>query len=214
MEAFRTLQSVAAVIAQTDIDTDMILPAQFLLRIDREGLGKFAFHGVRQDPANPFVLDRAPFNAAKIIIGGERMGIGSSREQAVWSLFDFGIRCVIAPSFGEIFYANCFKNGVLPITLDGPPYDALKVAASDGQVVTVDLDGETLSYSDTEITIEINAHQKEALQLGRDETATILADDVDDIAAFEAQQQKTAPWLLLTDAQLSTYFDHLDAKKA
>lgn len=210
MEPFKTIQSVAAVIDQSDIDTDMILPAQFLLRIDREGLGQFAFHGVRQDPANPFILDQPPYDTAKIIIGGERMGIGSSREQAVWSLVDFGIRCVIAPSFGEIFYANCAKNGVLALTLDGEIYDALKKAGKDGAQMTVDLDASMLTCGDIAMPIEIDAHQREGMLLGRDETGAILADDAADIAAFETAQKRRAPWLYLSKDQLSTYFTHLD----
>lgn len=210
MEPFQTLHSVAAVIDQSDIDTDMILPAQFLLRIDRQGLGRFAFHGVRQDPANPFILDRAPFDTAKIIIGGERMGIGSSREQAVWSLVDFGIRCVIAPSFGEIFYANCAKNGVLALTLEGGVYEAMKTAGKNGEQITVDLEACALTCGSMKTPIEIDAHQREGLLLGRDETGSILADDAADISAFEVAQKQRSPWLYLSEDQLSSYFTHLE----
>jgi 3-isopropylmalate/(R)-2-methylmalate dehydratase small subunit len=214
MEPFKTIDSVAAVIDQSDIDTDMILPAQFLLRIDREGLGQFAFHGVRQDPAKPFILDIPPFNTAKVIIGGERMGIGSSREQAVWSLVDFGIRCVIAPSFGEIFYANCFKNGVLAITMDGAPYEALKIAASAGARLHIDLEKLVLTCGENQHTIDVTSHQREGLLLGRDETAGILVDDLADIKAFETRQKTAAPWLYLSEDQLSTYYSHLDRSES
>lgn len=214
MEPFKTIESVAAVIDQSDIDTDMILPAQFLLRIDREGLGQFAFHGVRQDPAKPFILDLPPFNTAKVIIGGERMGIGSSREQAVWSLVDFGIRCVIAPSFGEIFYANCFKNGVVAITMDGAPYEALKTAASAGAQLQIDLEKLVLTCGESQHAIDITPHQREGLLLGRDETAGILVDDLADIKAFETMQKAAAPWLYLVEDQLSTYYRHLNHSKS
>lgn len=210
MEAFKTITSPAALIAQSDMDTDMILPAQFLLRIDREGLGDFLFHSLRQNPATPFTLDTPPFDEAKIIVGGERFGIGSSREQAVWSLVDFGIRCVIAPSFGEIFYANCAKNGVLAITLDGVDYRAVKEAAASGSRLTIRLDNQQIEIANhAPISFDLDASTRAALESGRDETDMILEEDGPDIAAFEAKQRQAAPWLHLTQDQLASYFSHI-----
>lgn len=149
MEPFVRLDAVAAPLAGDNVDTDIIFPARFLLLMEREGLGRYAFHDRRFDGADrerpDFVLNRPPFRDAGILIAGANFGCGSSREQAVWALRGFGIRCVIAPGFGEIFLGNCYKNGVLPIVLAAETVAALALVASAGSRFVVDLVAMTLS---------------------------------------------------------------------
>src|ERR1700727_2224374 len=142
MKSFVALTGIAAPFPDADVDTDVIFPARFLLLLDRAGLGRHLFHERRaQALANePFVLSRAPFDKAEILVAGSNFGCGSSREQAVWALMDFGIRCVIATSFGEIFYANCFKNGALPIVLDQEQHRTVLAAAATGRPLSVALE--------------------------------------------------------------------------
>ena len=210
MEKFTTLTSVAAPLPEADVDTDIIFPARFLLLLDKSGLGKHLFHERRHQggSATDFVLNRPPFDAAQILVAGANFGSGSSREQAVWALADFGIRCVIAPSFGEIFYNNCFKNGVLPIVLGADDHAAAMRAAGTGQPLTVSLEALAVSLPDGgKISFDIDRYRREALLLGLDEIGAILRDDAADIAAFEARQRKAAPWLYLEQAQRDFFFD-------
>src|SRR3984957_9049014 len=145
MESFVSLTSVAAPLPDADIDTDVIFPARFLLLLNRQGLGQHLFHERRRSSGQErFVLDRSPFDKAQILVAGRNFGCGSSREQAVWALSDFGIRCVIAPSFGEIFYGNCFRNGVLPIILPDPEHHDVMLAATSGAPLTVDLEAQEI----------------------------------------------------------------------
>ena len=138
-----------------------------------------------------FVLNTAPFDEAKIMVADANFGSGSSREQAVWALADFGIRCVIAPSFGEIFYSNCFKNGVLPIVLTGEAHANAMAAARTGQPFTVDLEKQTIMLPNgPAISFDIDPYRRRALMLGLDEIGGILADDADEIAAFEARHRR------------------------
>ena len=204
MIAFETLTAVAAPFPESDIDTDVIFPARFLLLLDKAGLGKLLFHERRfvgGQPRPEFVLNRPPFDAARILVAGRNFGSGSSREQAVWALADFGIRCVVAPSFGEIFFANCFKNGVLPVVL--PPEHHAKVleAAQGGQAVTVDLEAQTIRASgeNEPIAFDVDPHRKRSLLLGLDEIGAILADAAEDIARVAAWHRARSPWLHLDD---------------
>jgi 3-isopropylmalate/(R)-2-methylmalate dehydratase small subunit len=205
MEKFTTLTSVAAPLPEADVDTDIIFPARFLLLLDKAGLGKHLFHERRHaadGSATDFVLNRAPFDQAKILVADANFGSGSSREQAVWSLVDFGIRCVIAPSFGEIFFANCFKNGVLPIVVTGDTHANVMAAARSGQPFTVDLEAQTvLLPNGPSIRFDIDPWRKRALLEGLDEIGTILADDEADIAAFEQRHRGQQPWLFLDDGR-------------
>ena len=146
MTPFVTLTSVAAPFPEAQIDTDVIFPARFLLLPDKAGLGRHLFHERRAKGG--FVLDRAPWTTARILVTGPDFGTGSSREQAVWALADFGIRCVIGPSFGEIFFSNCFRNGVLPIGLRDAAYTAVLKAAEQGQPITVDLPSQQVRAGD------------------------------------------------------------------
>jgi 3-isopropylmalate/(R)-2-methylmalate dehydratase small subunit len=214
MKSFVSLTGIAAPLPDADVDTDVIFPARFLLLLDRAGLGRHLFHERRaQAPANePFVLSRAPFDKAEILVAGRNFGCGSSREQAVWALADFGIRCVIAPSFGEIFYGNCFRNGMLPITLTDAEHGDVMLAATSGVPLTVDLKAQEIRLSEGRaIAFQIDPHRRQALLLGLDQIGEILAGDAADIKAFESRQKTAAPWLYL-DPQKLSYFDDLGSK--
>ncbi|MCB8881398.1 3-isopropylmalate dehydratase small subunit [Acidisoma cellulosilytica] len=202
MTEFTRLTSIAAPFPESDIDTDVVIPARFLLLLDKAGLGQHLFHERRHDRQRQrntsFVLDHPPFDTAKILVAGRNFGCGSSREQAVWALADFGITCVIAPSFGEIFFANCFKNGVLPIILDAELYDRVLLVAEAGAEMTVDLQTqEILLPKGTPIPFAVDPHRRRALLLGLDEIGMMLTDDGADIEAFEANHRVAAPWLFL-----------------
>lgn len=210
MEKFTRLESVAAPLPEADIDTDIIFPARFLLLLDKAGLGRHLFHerrNRRDGKPTDFVLNQPPFDAAKILVADANFGSGSSREQAVWALADFGIRCIIAPSFGEIFHSNCFKNGVLPIVVTGETHADIMAAARSGQPFTVDLETQTVMLPNgPAIRFDIDPYRKRALLSGLDEIGGILADDVDDIAAFEARHRQEQPWLFLDDGRLQRLF--------
>jgi len=220
MEKFSTLTSPAAPLPEADVDTDIIFPARFLLLLDKAGLGKHLFHERRVRPdgtKTDFVLNTPPFDGAKILVADANFGSGSSREQAVWALADFGIRCVIAPSFGEIFYSNCFKNGVLPIVIAGESHANVMAAARSGAPFTVDLERQTVMLPNgPAIDFDIDPYRKRALILGLDEIGGILADDAEDIAAFEAGHRRDQPWLFLDDGRLDRLFadDVPDREKA
>lgn len=211
MEEFTTLTSVAAPLPETHLDTDVIFPARFLLLPDKKGLGEQLFNERRVNRTGDgprFVLDTPPFDKARILVTGRAFGTGSSREQAVWALADFGIRCVIAPSFGEIFYSNCFKNGVLPIVLDEAAHAQVMAQAEAALPVTIDLDAQEIRFSDGRaIGFDIDPHRKRTLIEGLDEIGLILADDLADIAGFEARQRAERPWLHLTREQLGFFGD-------
>ena len=211
MIAFQTLTSVAAPFPESDIDTDVIFPARFLLLLDKAGLGRFLFHERRFGGGQPrpeFVLNRSPYDAARILVAGRNFGSGSSREQAVWALADFGIRCIMAPSFGEIFSANCYKNGLLPIALTPEHHAQILLAAEAGQDVTVDLEAQTLRRVGGEpIAFEVDPHRKRSLLLGLDEIGGILAEDADDIDRFEARHWARYPWLHLDEEARASLSD-------
>ena len=205
MIAFTSLTALAAPLPEADVDTDVILPARFLLLLDKAGLGRHLFHERRFDKDGgmraEFILNRPPFDGAQILVAGANFGCGSSREQAVWALADFGIRCVVAPSFGEIFFANCFKNGVLPIRLDEPVHGEVMAAAVEASTLTVDLEAQALVVPGKEpIGFSVDPRRRRALLLGLDEIGAILADDLPDIEAFEARRRASMPWLLPSEA--------------
>ena len=206
MEKFTVIESVAAPLPETDIDTDVIFPARFLLLLDKAGLRKHLFHErrYRDGEVTDFVLNRVPFDTAQILVAGGNFGSGSSREQAVWALSDFGIRCVIAPSFGEIFYGNCFKNGVLPIVLSPEAHAQALSAALSGGPIRIDLEAQQIMLPNgPTLQFDIDPYRKRALLLGLDEVGTILSDDFADIEAFESHQREQFPWVQL-DAALLT----------
>lgn len=197
MEKLTSFSSVAAPLLSNNVDTDIIFPARFLLILEKKGVGKYAFNEKRRGLKSDFILDQAPFNAAKILVAGFNFGIGSSREQAVWALADLGIRCVIARSFGEIFFANCFKNGVLAIQLDGDDMSAIEAASLNEEEIFVDLSAQHLRlHCGAEIDFSIDPYSKRALLLGLDEIEMVLAEDIEEIEAFEVQRKAKTPWIV------------------
>ncbi len=196
MTGWTRLEAVAAPLPEADIDTDVIFPARFLLLMDKAGLGRHAFHERRYHadgtPRPEFVLNRPPWTGARILVAGDNFGCGSSREHAVWALADLGIVCIVAPGFGEIFYANCLRNLVLPLRLAGAGHARVLAAAMAGRVVSVDLAATTLACDAAgPIGFALDAHRRRALMQGLDEIGLSLADDAADIARFEAARP---PW--------------------
>jgi 3-isopropylmalate/(R)-2-methylmalate dehydratase small subunit len=201
MDKFTTLTGVAAPLPLINVDTDMIIPKQFLKTIARTGLGKNLFDEMRYDAEGreipDFVLNRPAYRNAQILVAGENFGCGSSREHAPWALLDFGIRCVIAPSFADIFYNNCFKNGILPIVLPQEDVDRLMDDAGRGAnaTLTVDLKSQTIRGPDGgEIAFEVDAFRKRCLLEGLDDIGLTL-EKAEAIDAYEARLRAQAPWL-------------------
>jgi len=200
MEKFTTLTGVAAPLPLVNVDTDMIIPKQFLKTVQRTGLSKGLFYEMRFDengkPKEGFVLDQPAYRNAKILVSGENFGCGSSREHAPWALLDAGIRCVIAPSFADIFYNNCFKNGILPIVLPQEQVDLLMDDASRGAnaVVTVDLEKQEIAGPDGgTIKFDVDPFRKHCLVNGLDDIGLTLQ-KADKIAAFEKVRETSQPW--------------------
>lgn len=201
MDKFTTLTGVAAPLPLINIDTDMIIPKQFLKTIARTGLGKNLFDEMRYDETgaeNPeFVLNKPAYRNAQILVTGDNFGCGSSREHAPWALLDFGIRCVIATSFADIFYNNCFKNGILPIVLPQAEVDKLMDDAERGAnaVVTIDLENQVIKGPDGgEVAFEVDAFRRHCLLNGLDDIGLTLEKE-SAIDAFEARQKAEAGWL-------------------
>jgi len=201
MEPFKHLSGVAAPLPMVNVDTDMIIPKQFLKTIKRTGLGKALFHEMRTRPdgsTNPdFVLNKPAYKNAQILIAGVNFGCGSSREHAPWALLDYGIRCVIAPSFADIFYNNCFKNGILPIALAQAEIDKLLDDAARGAnaIVSVDLEKQEIRGPDGgRIAFEIDPFRKQCLLNGWDDIGLTLRNE-GKISAFEAARKAQTPWL-------------------
>jgi 3-isopropylmalate dehydratase small subunit len=200
MEAFTSLTALAAPMVQPNIDTDIIFPARFLLITEKKGLGKYAFYEWRHAPDggdNPgFVLNREPYRRAQILIAGDNFGCGSSREQAPWALRDLGLRCVISTSFGEIFYSNCFKNGILPVAVKPVELDLLLKEAFSERMITADLEAQQVRCRDgTTIAFSVEPWRREALLQGWDEVDIILGRQAARIDVFEAAQRAQKPWL-------------------
>jgi 3-isopropylmalate/(R)-2-methylmalate dehydratase small subunit len=202
MERFTTLTAVAAPLPEPNMDTDKIIPARFLKITDRSGLGRHLFDGLRYRLAGTeipeFILNRGPYRASRILVTHENFGCGSSREHAAWALLDFGIRCVVAPSFAEIFHANCVRNGILPVRLPRPICDILIDHISPGAPdprLTVDLErcavlracGEAFAFA-------LDPLDRAALLNGLDDIRRTLV-HADDIGGFEAKDLRTRPWL-------------------
>ncbi len=201
MEKFTTLTGVAAPMPLVNIDTDMIIPKQFLKTIKRSGLGANLFDEMRFDrqgnEIEDFVLNQPQYREAEILVAGDNFGCGSSREHAPWALLDFGIRCVISTSFADIFYNNCFKNGILPIVLPQEQVDALMDDAEKGSNarITVDLDAQTVTASDgTAYAFEVDAFKKRCLLEGLDDIGLSM-EKVSSIDAFEAKASAERPWV-------------------
>jgi 3-isopropylmalate/(R)-2-methylmalate dehydratase small subunit len=200
MDKFTTLAGVAAPLPLINVDTDMIIPKQFLKTIKRSGLGINLFDEMRYDDdrneIETFVLNKPAFRNAKILVCGENFGCGSSREHAPWAIADFGIKCVIAPSFADIFYNNCFKNGILPIVLPQEDVDKLMDDANRGAnaVVAIDLESQTITGPDGgEIAFEVDAFRKHCLLNGLDDIGLTM-EKAEAITAFESSLGATRPW--------------------
>ncbi len=201
MEPFRQLDGIAAPLNMINVDTDMIIPKQFLKTIHRTGLGKALFDEMRynQDGSEKpeFVLNKPAYRQAKILVAGENFGCGSSREHAPWALLDFGIRCIIATSFADIFYNNCFKNGILPIRLPQEQVDKLMDDAERGanDRIAIDLEKQEIRGPDGGcISFEVDSFRKQCLLNGWDDIGLTLR-DAEGIATFEKQHLAQAPWL-------------------
>jgi len=200
MQPFTTLHAVAAPMPDADIDTDIIFPARFLVLTQKAGLGPYAFYEKRFDEQGnerpDFVLHQPRWRGAAILVAGANFGCGSSREQAPWALADLGLRCIIAPGFGEIFQGNCLNNGILPISLPAREHALAMAAAQAGQALKVDLAAGFITLPQgTMIRFEIAERARQALLEGRDEIERIRQGAAALIAAFEAQQRLRQPWL-------------------
>ena len=201
MERFTKLSGIAAPLPMMNVDTDMIIPKQFLKTIKRSGLGVNLFDEMRYDDDGrelpDFVLNKPQYRNAEILIAGENFGCGSSREHAPWAIKDFGIRCVIAPSFADIFYNNCFKNGILPIALPQDQVDLLMREAEKGANARfeVDLEAQTVTTPEGEvISFEVDAFKKHCLLEGLDDIGLTLS-KADAIDSFEARAAQSRPWV-------------------
>ncbi|MGF1474459.1 MAG: 3-isopropylmalate dehydratase small subunit [Geminicoccaceae bacterium] len=202
MQQFTTLEGIAAPLPMINVDTDMIIPKQYLKTIKRTGLGVNLFDEMRYDldgkEKPDFVLNQPAYRDAEILIAGENFGCGSSREHAPWALLDFGIRCVIAPSFADIFFNNCFKNGILPIVLPKETVDLLMREATDAETrtFTIDLDRQMIlrAKGNEPVTFEIDPFRKHCLLNGLDDIGLTMqkAPTIDD---YEAKQRISQPWL-------------------
>ncbi|WP_227285824.1 3-isopropylmalate dehydratase small subunit [Boseongicola sp. H5] len=201
MDKFTKLIGIAAPMPLINIDTDMIIPKQFLKTIKRSGLGVNLFDEMRYDDDGneipDFVLNKPAYRDAEILVAGDNFGCGSSREHAPWALLDFGIRCVIAPSFADIFFNNCFKNGILPIALPQEQVDVLMKDAEKGSNarMIVDLEAQTVTSSDGEVfAFEVDAHKRHCLLNGLDDIGLTM-EKSDAIASFEQRARAERPWV-------------------
>ena len=198
MQKFTTLKSIPAYLPIVNIDTDMIIPKQFLKTIKRTGLGKNLFYEMRYDEKGKkidnFILNQNPFNNSKILIAGKNFGCGSSREHAPWALLDFGITCVISSSFADIFFSNCFKNGILPIILDEEKIKELSEYAKRKEEISIDLNEEKIIFGNNETKFKVDSFKKKCLLEGLDDIALSLKKS-DKIENFEKNLKVKKPWI-------------------
>ena len=198
MEKFNILKGIPANLPMVNVDTDMIIPKQFLKTIKRTGLGKSLFFDMRYDDngneIKEFTLNREPYNKSKILLAGKNFGCGSSREHAPWSLLDFGITCVISSSYADIFYNNCFKNGILPIVLEENKIKELSEYSKRKEEIAIDLEKEKIIFGNNEIKFEIDAFKKKCLLEGLDDIALSL-EKSEKIASFETELKNKKPWI-------------------
>jgi len=201
MEPFKTLEGVAAPLNMINVDTDMIIPKQYLKTIHRTGLGKALFDEMRHNADGSekpdFVLNKPAYRNAKILVAGDNFGCGSSREHAPWALLDFGIRCVIAPSFADIFYGNCFKNGILPIKLPQEIVDKLLDDAERGAnaIISIDLEKQEIKGPDGgTVKFEVDEFRKQCLLNGWDDIGLTMRNE-DKISSFEKTKTAQQPWI-------------------
>ncbi len=198
MQRFNKLKSIPAYLPIINIDTDMIIPKQFLKTIKRTGLGKNLFFEMRYDDQGSFIkdfiLNQEPFNKSRILITGKNFGCGSSREHAPWALLDFGITCVISSSYADIFYNNCFKNGILPIVLDEEKIKAISEYSNRKEEIEVNLESQKIIFGNNEIKFELDSFKKKCLLEGLDDIALSL-EKTDKIICFENNLKNLKPWI-------------------
>ena len=198
MKKFTTLESIPAYLPIVNIDTDMIIPKQFLKTIKRTGLGKNLFFEMRYDvngnKISDFILNKDPYTSAKILIAGKNFGCGSSREHAPWALLDFGITCVISSSYADIFYNNCFKNGILPITISEDQIKQISEYSNRKEKISINLPDQKIVFGNNEIKFEIDEFKKKCLMEGLDDIALSL-EKSDKIVSFEEKLKSTKPWI-------------------
>ena len=202
MEKFSNLKSIPSYLSLQNIDTDMIIPKQFLKTIKRTGLGKSLFYEMRYDENgkinNNFILNNKPYNKSKILLAGKNFGCGSSREHAPWALLDFGIKCVISSSFADIFYNNCFKNGILPIKIDDKVVVELAEYSKRKEEIEINLEMQEIKYGNKVSKFEVDAFKKKCLVEGLDDIALSM-EKISQIDNFEKRLIQDKPWLLKND---------------
>ena len=198
MEKFNTLKGIPANLPMINVDTDMIIPKQFLKTIKRSGLGKSLFFEMRYDDQGEkidnFVLNEEPYNKSSILLTGKNFGCGSSREHAAWALLDFGIKCIISPGFADIFYNNCFKNGMLPIVLSKNNLKEIVEYSKRKEMVEINLTKQEIKFGNKIINFEIDPFKKECLLNGLDDISLTLK-KLDQISFYEENFKKTKPWV-------------------
>jgi len=201
MHAFTTLTAIAAPLPIDNVDTDMIIPKQFLKTIKRTGLKEGLFYEMRYDvngkTIDDFVLHNAPYDKAQVLVSGSNFGCGSSREHAPWALLDFGIRAIVTPSFADIFYNNCFKNGILPVVLPKDNVAQLMQAAQAGKKISINLEKQTVQaegQNTASYAFDVEPFRKHCLLNGLDDIGLTLQ-KLDAIAAYEVKQKQWTPWL-------------------
>ena len=202
MEKFNNLKSIPSYLSLQNIDTDMIIPKQFLKTIKRTGLGKSLFYEMRYDENGKknidFILNKEPYNKSKILLAGKNFGCGSSREHAPWALSDFGIKCVISASFADIFYNNCFKNGILPIKIDDKIVIELAEYSKRKEEIEVSLENQEIKYGNKVSKFEIDNFKKKCLIEGLDDI-DLSMEKISKIDNYENNLQKIKPWILIND---------------
>ena len=199
MEKFNNLKSIPSYLSLQNIDTDMIIPKQFLKTIKRTGLGKSLFYEMRYDENgkrnDDFILNRKPYDKSKILLAGKNFGCGSSREHAPWALSDFGIKCVISASFADIFYNNCFKNGILPIKIDDKIVIELAEYSNRKEEIEISLEKQEIKYGNKVANFELDPFKKKCLMEGLDDIALSM-EKISSIDDYEKKLQFTKPWVL------------------
>ena len=198
MKKFNTLKSIPAYLPIVNIDTDMIIPKQFLKTIKRTGLGKNLFYEMRYDnngkEIKDFILNQSPFNQSKILIAGKNFGCGSSREHAPWALLDFGITCVISSSYADIFYNNCFQNGILPVVINDEQIKQISEYSNRKEEISVNLQGQKIEFGNNEIVFDIDQFKKKCLLEGLDDISLSL-EKLEKIITFEKKLKSIKPWI-------------------
>ena len=198
MQKFNKVKGIPAYLPIVNIDTDMLIPKQFLKTIKRTGLGKNLFYEMRYDEKgiknDQFILNQSPYDKSKILIAGKNFGCGSSREHAPWALLDFGITCVISSSYADIFYNNCFKNGILPIVIDEEKIKQISEYSSRKEEIEIDLVNQIIKFGNNEIKFEIDPFKKKCLLEGLDDIALSL-ERTDKIMSFENKLKNSKPWI-------------------